>query len=686
MPRLTFSGRIFLCIFVVSTLLVSAVAIVLYRYTSAFATERYVSFYNSVADNLMLELQQLEQKTNLRMDATALALKERLRARELPTHEEMSAWSGELGLDLLYYIDDTGRFIRSAADDLHLTPNAFTFCKDYKGIFERREKFTPTGVVLSVPTKLPFKFTFVTDPFHNGLIELGIHLDYIGKSLQHIQTSDDQVESISLEAPNGEILAEYRREGSRKPPDLFQRIALAVAPSLARNLVVTRVVPAVEKYCCSCVRRGLVLAGEDYRYILKLGITRESLRETFGRITFLAATICLIAIFLGAVFAKGLAARLVRGLNQIGATVAAVIRTGDLNARLHIKQRDEIGDLADGLNRMIAGLSERKKIELELDRQATIAQTAQNIAHDLKNPIATIERAAAATTWGEFERQRSEAQTALLRLQTMIEGFKRADIELIVRPEPSLIDLAALAKEAAAAPAAQGVKITTDGEGVSCRANVDKPKLDRAVTNLITNAIEAGATHVLVDARLQDGDLVISVIDDGPGVPQEIERDLFRRGATYGKIGGLGIGLDYVATVARGHGGTIEYRRDGPRTIFRIALKGAAFQPPGDAASKPRQKPAEAERCRANMVLVHLADKERQADLRKALSTESAVRQITDPAAVTPETLVYTDDGSLMELCVLSGIPVLLANPKDPIDKVARQLIKRLRAATHGKE
>jgi hypothetical protein len=85
-------------------------------------------------------------------------------------------------------------------------------------------------------------------------------------------------------------------------------------------------------------------------------------------------------------------------------------------------------------------------------------------------------------------------------------------------------------------------------------------------------------------------------------------------------------------------------------------------------------------------VLVHLADSDRQADLRKALSSESTLRFVTDPAAATPETLVYTDDHVLMGRCAAAGIAVLMANPKEPIDKVARQIIKRFRAASAGKE
>lgn len=98
------------------------------------------------------------------------------------------------------------------------------------------------------------------------------------------------------------------------------------------------------------------------------------------------------------------------------------------------------------------------------------------------------------------------------------------------------------------------------------RADVDSDRMRQLLTNLVSNAQRYGGGRIAVVAEASDGDLILEVHDDGPGVPRRFEKiiwDRFERGAHQldAAIPGSGIGLAVVEAVARAHGGEASYRR-----------------------------------------------------------------------------------------------------------------------------
>lgn len=81
-----------------------------------------------------------------------------------------------------------------------------------------------------------------------------------------------------------------------------------------------------------------------------------------------------------------------------------------------------------------------------------------------------------------------------------------------------------------------------------------------------------------IEYEVEDGNLILRVIDDGPGIPEEFLPRLFQRGATHGKPDGTGLGLAYVRQIMRGHGGDVTYRRENDLTIFECRLPNAVLQ------------------------------------------------------------------------------------------------------------
>ena len=116
----------------------------------------------------------------------------------------------------------------------------------------------------------------------------------------------------------------------------------------------------------------------------------------------------------------------------------------------------------------------------------------------------------------------------------------------------------------------------------------DRDQFFRAFSNLIGNAIEAKARRFAIGARRnEDEGLVITVADDGTGIPDAVRANLFKPFAGRSRVGGNGLGLAIVREVIRGHGGTIALTSTGPLgTVFEIVL------PPSAVTATPKVRAA----------------------------------------------------------------------------------------------
>ena len=102
------------------------------------------------------------------------------------------------------------------------------------------------------------------------------------------------------------------------------------------------------------------------------------------------------------------------------------------------------------------------------------------------------------------------------------------------------------------------VRVTSRvGDGAVLHA--DSGLLAHAIKNLVVNGLDAGAPHgaVIVEARREEGALLLTVCDDGPGIPEENRERIFDPLFTT-KAAGSGLGLTIVQRVAEAHGATVE--------------------------------------------------------------------------------------------------------------------------------
>lgn len=197
-----------------------------------------------------------------------------------------------------------------------------------------------------------------------------------------------------------------------------------------------------------------------------------------------------------------------------------------------------------------------------------IARTVGVLGHELRNPLA------AAVTGTALLRELVDANDPRRAIVDGVDKELKRMAALIdhylafARCGQARKDLVQLAEViSAAASRRQGVTVagdldaTTTGDGVL---------LERAFDNLVDNAFAAGATRVAIDVRVDAGALLVSVEDDGPGVPPELRARVFEPG--YSRSGSTGLGLGFVAEVMTAHQGSIvcENGRRGARFVLRL--------------------------------------------------------------------------------------------------------------------
>jgi signal transduction histidine kinase len=201
------------------------------------------------------------------------------------------------------------------------------------------------------------------------------------------------------------------------------------------------------------------------------------------------------------------------------------------------------------------------------------------LLHDLKTPMTIISGYAQLMAAADEADQREKYVEQIQRQFDLMAGmtrevlaFARGDTDLVVRKVYINKFTEDLATQLGAAVAGRGIDFLVDAryDGI---AFFDEQKLMRVFHNLTSNAAEAmpegGKLRVVVDREADQ--LVVSVKDNGPGIPAQVHARLFELFAT-GRKGGTGLGLAIVKRIVDDHHGTIRCETGPEGTTFVIRL------------------------------------------------------------------------------------------------------------------
>jgi signal transduction histidine kinase len=312
-------------------------------------------------------------------------------------------------------------------------------------------------------------------------------------------------------------------------------------------------------------KRAFVLSPAEERYLSRTD-------QAHG---IAAAVMICVALGLGVLFAR----RITRPVHEL-TTATRKIAEGDLDQRVRVRSKDELGLLAEQFNNMSADLSRATALR----RQMTA-----DIAHDLRTPLTVVSGYLEALrdrvlepTPERFAIMHDEVQ-ALLHLVEDLHTLSLADSgELLldyqdVAPQQLLERVAGTYKHAADR---EGVELRVESQEAGQLIRVDVEQISRVLSNLVSNALRytPRGGRISLIARTDSNHAELVVTDTGTGIAPEHLPNIFERSYRADKsreqgTGDSGLGLAIVKSIVEAHKGRVSVdSTPGAGTAFRVAL------------------------------------------------------------------------------------------------------------------
>jgi two-component system OmpR family sensor kinase len=308
---------------------------------------------------------------------------------------------------------------------------------------------------------------------------------------------------------------------------------------------------------------------------LQYARSTDNLDATINRLWLFLGGGVLGGTLLAALAGIAIAGRAMRPVSALTARAREIASTRDPSLRIPEPETDdEVGELARTLEQMLRELdAARSETEQMMQVQREFVADA---SHELRTPLTSIlanlellqERLDATERRGEEGEMIESALRSSKRMGRLV-----SDLLLLARADAGRAgarrqcDLAAVAAAALSEvrPVADGHRLTMADRGpVPVDGNPDE--LHRLTVNLLDNGLRhtPAGTEIRVAVERRNGDAVLEVSDDGPGIPPGMEEQVFSRfvrgtgPADVAGDSGAGLGLAIVKAVAMSHGGDVE--------------------------------------------------------------------------------------------------------------------------------
>ncbi|WP_037622392.1 HAMP domain-containing sensor histidine kinase [Streptomyces aureus] len=277
-----------------------------------------------------------------------------------------------------------------------------------------------------------------------------------------------------------------------------------------------------------------------------------------------------------------------RPVDKLTDAVEHVARTEDLTIRIPVTEDsdDEIARLSRSFNSMTASLASSRELQQQLIADA---------GHELRTPLTSLRTNIELLTRSEetgrpIPPADRKALLASVKAQMTELAALIGDLQTLSRSDAGttadrveVVDLRDPVEAALRRARLRGPELTITADLEPWFVRAEPSALERAIVNILDNAVKFSPAGGTVDVRLHGGELTVR--DHGPGIPvDELPHvfDRFWRSPDARALPGSGLGLSIVARTVQQCGGSVELNRaEGGGTIASVRLPGAPTAPPG---------------------------------------------------------------------------------------------------------
>jgi len=565
-----FSKKIFISVFLTTLVLGSAVIWAAHAYVRKQTKEEYVSRYSVFSKVMGDALTRLDKNTETLMLNAVKVIAARDEQKGLSSTETLKAMRDELSVTHIFITDKNGNFIRSTNESPNLIPNIFSFCGSYRDLIAGTAEVAATPIIHPQPEPKPYKFLLVPSFDRKRLLEVGVRVDFVAKTLTDAVTADPNLVSMSLHSPAGSSFARFSAKDVEFRNEIVQLPASfpKVVDAGDTFRVFTKVASS-QPHCCECDVAGTSKNGEYY-YVLESQISKKELiavQATTEKAFFLLALGNLLSAFF---LSRFISRRLVRNIEAAAKKVRAINESGDFDKRISLKGRDEVAYLTREFDRLLDSLEESKRQTVEAEKIQVKVQLAREIAHNIKSPVVAVEMMLPMLNQVP-QRIQKVFRDSIKEIKELVERLNRnTDVLNIgdsaqplaeVQLEELLGDIVQKKRlEYSNSPDVQMEFSSAEGLS-SALAKVDPTEFVSVISNLVNNAIESYQPQkkriVKVFCKSIENAVVIEISDFGRGISPHLISRLGTMALSVGKPGGKGIGLPHTFRALRSWGGRV---------------------------------------------------------------------------------------------------------------------------------
>jgi signal transduction histidine kinase len=575
-----FERKIFIALFCATFLIGSSLIWVGHRYASNKALEEFDSRYEVLNKVLADTLTRLDTSTESLMLNAARVAVERDAQKGLLSTEELKKLSVELGVTHFFVVNKDGNFIRSTNENPSLIPNLFSFCADYPALL-KNPNYTQdaTPIIGPMPEPKPYKFLFVPNLTKTRIIEVGVRVDSIAKTLMEAIKADPSVMTMSLYSPKGNSFGTFsanKIDFNNGKAILPQNLNSSIDDGDKVNFYSK--VESSHTHCCQCDLKGTSTNGEYY-YVLKSSVSKAELLTVQARMRMIFAILAVGNLILAFGIAKLVSRRLVKNIRETVSRVRSIKASGSITERINLQGEDEVWFLTQEFDKLLDQREESQRLLVEAEKAASKVQLAKVVAHNIRSPLLAIEMMIP-QMFMLPERTRRVLANSVNEIKDLSDQLKSKPETLTVQDSnvsqvgefvflPILIE-DVIDQKRIEYSRRQHLWINFDNQAGTSEVfmKVVSSELRSVLSNLINNAIESYRTEsaeVAVVLSATDKAFLISICDRGCGISDDVRGKLGKLQTSSKEGDERGFGLLHAVEAVDTFGGNLQVKSNGGR-------------------------------------------------------------------------------------------------------------------------